>query len=174
MNSSQPTDEGPIIESGADIAAANELSDEVRGTRETKCCVVGGGPAGVMLAYLLGVVAELDILGRSDEMKRAFASWLSAGTVAVILAVALVFYGPQRSEDFVVRLPHLQNQLEAARWLEANTEPEARIGSFNTLSQIHCSKILSMRLKTETEMRNGYLFYAVFMSKKYMMKKLTC
>ena len=43
----------------------------------------------------------------------------------------MVFYGPQRSDDFVVQLPHLQNQLEAARWLEANTPPEARIGSFN-------------------------------------------
>ena len=86
---------------------------------------------GVMTAYVLGVVADVSVPGPSDEMKRVFAGWIPAGTFAAILAAAVVFYGPQRSDDFVVQLPHLQNQLEAARWLEANTPPEARIGSFN-------------------------------------------
>ena len=86
---------------------------------------------GVMLTYVLGAVADVGVPGPSDDMKRVFASWLPAGAFAAILAVAVVFYGPQRSDDFVLQLPHLQNQLEAARWLEANTQPEARIGSFN-------------------------------------------
>ncbi len=91
----------------------------------------GAVTLGVMVAFMLGVLADVGVPGRSDEMKRVSASWLPAGTFAVILAVAVVFYGPQRPDDFVVEHPHLRNQLEAARWLEANTQPEARIGSFN-------------------------------------------
>ena len=79
---------------------------------------------------MLGVVADVGVPGRSNEMKRVFASWLPAGSFGAILVVAVVFYGPQ-SDDWVLRLPHRQNMLSAARWLEANTDEEARIGSYN-------------------------------------------
>lgn len=86
---------------------------------------------GVLLAYALAVLADIGLSRRSDGMKGVSAIWTPALTTAAVLAVAVVFYGPQQSDNFVVQLPHLQNQLEAARWLEANTQPDARIGSFN-------------------------------------------
>ena len=48
-----PKDEGPLIESGI-IAVPDEGQPTLHGSEHrTKCCVVGGGPAGVMLSYLL-------------------------------------------------------------------------------------------------------------------------
>ena len=52
-HSSEPTDEGPVIASGVITAPSSKQIDEITSTQETKCCVVGGGPAGVMLSYLL-------------------------------------------------------------------------------------------------------------------------
>ena len=85
---------------------------------------------GVLLAYALAVLADIGLSRWSDGMKGVSAIWTPALTTAAVLAVAVVFYGPQ-SDDWVLRLPHRQNMLSAARWLEANTDEEARIGSYN-------------------------------------------
>jgi 4-amino-4-deoxy-L-arabinose transferase-like glycosyltransferase len=48
----------------------------------------------------------------------------------IVLGLA-TWYGPHRSGDWVPQLGHRLNMLEAARWLEVNTDSQARIGSLN-------------------------------------------
>lgn len=57
--------------------------------------------------------------------------FIQAGTLLTVVGIGGFFYGPQRTDDWVLGLPHRQNMLESALWLEANTEEDARIGSFN-------------------------------------------
>lgn len=103
----------------------------------------GAAVFGVALAYFLGALQHMrdrllsaEGFSVADPSRPAtpFARLLSlmpASAFALILVVAVLFYGPQRSDDWVIRFPHRQNMLEAALWLEANTDEEARIGSFN-------------------------------------------
>jgi 4-amino-4-deoxy-L-arabinose transferase-like glycosyltransferase len=55
----------------------------------------------------------------------------STALYVLIVAGLIVWYGPQRYGSFDHELRHRVNMLEAARWLEENTDSQARIGSLN-------------------------------------------
>lgn len=107
-------------------------------------------PVGVIAAVLLGIVVNyvsslpngtwvgwrVEVRKRSPDGAALLAPgrW-SAWTVAVVYVLVIIMlvgvYGPQRSDRWVFKLPHRVNMLEAARWLEDNTDRDARIGAFN-------------------------------------------
>lgn len=85
-------------------------------------------PAGWLLAVFAGVVAGFlhERLGSlSSGRRRAGGAALVAGAVLTLAGLALS--GP----SWRVPSDHRVQQLEAARWLKAHTEPAARIGAFN-------------------------------------------
>lgn len=113
------------------------------------------GPMALVLAVLLGILVNYvhsvlrgtHLAWGADEPEQGSAGtppsvegslarvpWrqlaIAASYGIVVLALA-TWYGPQRSERWAHELPHRLNMLEAARWLAENTDPEARVGSFN-------------------------------------------
>jgi 4-amino-4-deoxy-L-arabinose transferase-like glycosyltransferase len=75
---------------------------------------------GVAVAHLHGVLRDTRLGGRAVV---ALYALFAAG-----LAVA---FGPPMAGRWGLHSPHRVNQLEAARWIDAHTEPDARVGSFN-------------------------------------------
>ncbi|MCH7698482.1 MAG: glycosyltransferase family 39 protein [Chloroflexi bacterium] len=115
----------------------------LRGWYFSPAALFGAVFFGVALDYILGALQRIrDWFLGAEDISAAGASrgpnrfaWpfssIQAGAFILILAAAVFFYGPQRADVWVLRLPHRQNMLEAALWLEANTDEEARIGSYN-------------------------------------------
>jgi 4-amino-4-deoxy-L-arabinose transferase-like glycosyltransferase len=84
-------------------------------------------PTGLLLALLLGVV--FDWVGAALAAARGPRA-ASVAYAACALAL-LVLLGPPLRERWTGPSPHRVNQLEAARWIDAYTPPDARVGSFN-------------------------------------------
>ena len=105
---------------------------------------------GITLAYVAAVVrntkfagllSRLKPVGSTEEIKTPLAirqpvgmslsrSSMVAG-VYLLAFVAILSVLAVRTNQWIDPLPHRVNQLEAAEWLEANTDERARIGSFN-------------------------------------------
>jgi hypothetical protein len=87
-------------------------------------------PAGWLAALLLGlaVAHARELLDRVPAARRGAA--VAALYTAVALSLAALL-GPHQQASWRAPSPHRVQQLEAARWLEQHTAPEARVGSFN-------------------------------------------
>jgi 4-amino-4-deoxy-L-arabinose transferase-like glycosyltransferase len=87
-------------------------------------------PAGWLAAPLLGLTLAhaRELLDRVPAARRAAAVVALYTAVAVPLAALL---GPHQHGSWLAPSPHRVQQLEAARWLEKHTAPDARVGSFN-------------------------------------------
>ncbi|MEX0786707.1 MAG: hypothetical protein WD939_08730, partial [Dehalococcoidia bacterium] len=70
-------------------------------------------------------------IGANREITVSWRAWVLAGLYSGVVLLLAGVYGPPQEDRWVIELPHRQNMLEAARWLDANTDGEARIGSFN-------------------------------------------
>jgi hypothetical protein len=87
-------------------------------------------PAGWLgaVAFGLGLAHLRELAGRLPEARRRAATTALAVGAALLLVSLL---GPQQGDRWGTRSPHRVQQLHAARWLEANTAPDARVGAFN-------------------------------------------
>ncbi|MDH3214522.1 MAG: glycosyltransferase family 39 protein [Myxococcales bacterium] len=85
-------------------------------------------PAALLGALLLGVaVAHLHGVLRDTR----FGGRAVVALYALFAAGLAVAFGPPMAGRWGLHSPHRVNQLEAARWIDAHTEPDARVGSFN-------------------------------------------
>jgi hypothetical protein len=106
----------------------------------------GAAFLGVAVSYVDNVIRSFrPVRGRDEEAHdetgpaksaglsalRGWRGWASAGLYGAVLVAVVAAYGPPQQDRWVVELPHRLNMLEAARWLGRNTDPDARIGSFN-------------------------------------------
>lgn len=92
-------------------------------------------PVALFAALLLGIA--LDYLHgalRGTGPASATAVWRRRAVVLLyaVFAVGLArSFGPHMLDRWGTHSQHRVNQLEAARWIDSHTEPDARIGSFN-------------------------------------------
>jgi hypothetical protein len=85
-------------------------------------------PVALLAALLLGVALAY---GHSVVRETRFAERSVAAFYAVFAVGLALAFGPHMAERWGLHSPHRVNQLEAARWIDAHTEPGARVGSFN-------------------------------------------
>jgi 4-amino-4-deoxy-L-arabinose transferase-like glycosyltransferase len=92
-------------------------------------------PMALLGALLLGVAVDyLHSVLRGTHPASASAGWRRRAVVALYAAFAIGLagtFGPHMLDRWGTHSLHRVNQLEAARWIDSHTEPDARIGSFN-------------------------------------------
>jgi len=100
-------------------------------------------PVGLFAALLLGIVvayADGLIRGTSNRLVSVGSdrtlsirgrAWGLVALYGMLAAVIVGLYSPAAEDDWVIRLPHRQSMLQAATWIDQNTDDDARIGSFN-------------------------------------------
>ena len=110
--------------------------------------VIGAALFGVTVSYAHSVLLRTCVAWRSRSTAggadsagveqqgapspaQAWRGAAMASLYGVVLLLLIGVYGPQRSEDWVRRLPHRENMLETALWIADNTDPEGSVGSFN-------------------------------------------
>src|SRR6185436_17622893 len=78
----------------------SDMSDDIKRTIETRCCIAGGGPAGIMLGYLLGRAGvDVVILEKHADFFRDFrGDTIHPSTLEVVYELGLI-------EEFL-KLPH--------------------------------------------------------------------
>ena len=85
-------------------------------------------PVALLAALLLGVAVAY---GHSVLRETRFAGRSVVALYALFAAGLALAFGPHMADRWGLQSPHRVNQLEAARWIDAHTEPGARVGSFN-------------------------------------------
>jgi hypothetical protein len=104
--------------------------------------LIGAALLGVAVSYVASLLHGTRLGWRVEAQEQApsgsglpppgrWRRWAAAALYPMVVLALVGVYGPQQSDDWLRRMPHRLNMLEGARWLEGNTAPEARIGSFN-------------------------------------------